>query len=292
DNYEVFKPENAIPFGSFYYNLVTGKSEAEFIEAIPDDKLKEGATEIARCIGSWRDKQTKRFDSENFDVEKLLAQIFPEVEVSDILKFDKRYHLASYSRGIFVIHISEELLNKIKKVTGDELTQAMAATHKDIVQFLMIPDYGEEETNRLEEPPLLAHEACHLITREIMWQGQITTDYDDPVWQTAFLTFREELTCRIVGSQSLVGYIHIRNITPEEIEKIGAEKVEEVKNQTGDTNTLLGEINRLTRKKWKNNQDLILSVFQSLNFNDLRRRLWGYKLYLDTLPISKKNENY
>lgn len=162
---------------------------------------------------------------------------------------------------------------------------------KDGVSFIsMRKKYREEEYCDIYRKTL-QHEIHHIIWFFLLNDGKVSIyDDDDNLW-LAYRIFQDEVIARTCSGGVMMGYSHLLLMDGAALNKLRMQepgKEEQINQTVTNLNTLLyDEIKPLMEDADLGQQDIIFSVMDAQNFEDLENNLQKYKTAIE--PLAEKN---
>ncbi len=144
----------------FVDRLVKGQDLSIDLEELPSE-ARPFFDKLISATQNHQQKFSRIKTEEGISAAKLLKQAKQSTLDFDSLENSGRIALEEFSPGIYGVIIDNEVYQEI---FGDHKAQAVAAKVNNGVSFVVVPRYGESETDSLIRTENIPHEVNHLIS--------------------------------------------------------------------------------------------------------------------------------
>ncbi|MFA7245106.1 MAG: hypothetical protein WC070_02900 [Candidatus Magasanikbacteria bacterium] len=275
-----------------FINQLSGGSnfEEKSVDEFPED-IKKMLRIYLQSTEKYKEKYEKRVVEGKLVALDFLKQAFPQDVIERIP--ENGYQLKRLSTGIYTI-VMTDTAYQILFPNENGRTQAKTAKIRDSesVSFIIIKD----TTNQSYLSENIPHEINHLIGLFAQLDGHTFTDEKNEHIAKGFSLYREELLARLSSNGIIGGYDHIR-INPTEREKLQKDEPESLK-KLDEYNVILFDLCMEliylvgTDELEVNKKDIILSVLQSKNFDELISKLTLIKKLAERKKIKIKSKDW
>ena len=283
--------------GDFYTGYIesltkTGEAKNEVLDELSAE-IREKYKGYKQSIDHDRELQHVRFSLKDGGVKELLAESVRHKSLDEALIEDEsQYELEEVSPGFFVVNLETELYEKLYGKCV-----AYASIDPNGVSFISLRrEYKEKEVFKKAYEENLIHEAHHVAWSSLLKDKKVgIREKDNNMWY-AYRFFQDELLARLTSNTGHIGYSHLLLMDMGHFKRpadLTSEKEEEIRKRTRDLNDLLDEvIFPALSTVGLGHKDLIMSVMEASNFDELGKNLKKFKAAMDERePIEKSDED-
>ncbi|MBC7471680.1 MAG: hypothetical protein H7196_00235 [candidate division SR1 bacterium] len=164
------------------------------------------------------------------------------------------------------------------------------ASIKSKILFILLKDFRETQPEAFIQKDIssmTAHESSHIFTKYLRSNGVMQTNELDEDMRENFLTFLDEVICKVTGGDAPFGYTKLRESNSEYAnfyKERDLEKYEEIRVIGNELNNLLYELGQKMVNKGIDYANLIGAIIRTQNFNDLKAAINEFDLSLNEIP--------
>lgn len=287
--------EESRKVGDYYISLIgsfTGKTEVdpqglEGVETAVSQKLNR----IYQRAKDGFEKQKIQSTLMNMDAKQMLQQVpvFRSKNFEQLLSDNSKYRLEELNKGVFVIYMDPVLANELRPGAS-----AAAVKVKDGLSFMLVPEYSDAAQRQSQIDENIPHETHHLVWNFSKDHHVHSTEKDED-FKDGFTMYQEEVIARLVSDGGLAGYTHLVMLDPETRARFEQDHPETAKKLTEtmiELNDILQGIDAIRKQTTIRKQDLIMTVMEATNFDELRNGLLKVKNLLEQQPKVATREQY
>ncbi len=286
--------EIAHKVGDYYVGLVNGfTGKGEIDPAVISDlkhPIKSKLTKIAQHAKDGFERQHLLAQMKGLDAKKILQQVprFLTPEISAALADTSKYRSEELSPGVFALHVEAGLYGHL---TGSNAAgMSVKFKNNEGISFIMLPDYADAQTTTSQLSENVPHETHHLVWNfskgEAITSSEANHDLAD-----AFIMYQDEVMARLCSDGNLAGYTHLQVLDPEtrqQFEQEHPDTVKQITNTMIALNDLLQEVDTSRKQTEIKKEDLILTVMDATNFEQLHKNLLQMKTIIEKQPVTKE----
>lgn len=282
--------------GDFYTGYIenltrVGEAKNDILDELPRD-IGDKYKGFKQSIDHQRELQHARFSLKKGGVKELLAESVRRKNLNEALIEDQsQYELEEVSPGLFVVNLDTELYDKLY---GECV--AYASIDSDDASFISLRrEYKEKEVFKKAYQENLAHEVHHVAWASLLKDKKVSIKEDDNNMWYAYRFFQDELLARLTSNTGHIGYSHLLLMDMGHFKRpsdLTPEKEEEINKRTRSLNDLLDEeIFPGLSTVGLGHKDLILSVMEASNFQELEQNLQKFKSAMGKREPQEKPKN-
>ena len=270
--------ERSRAFGQFYVSVirkVTGLSEEE--PSVPS-QVADAAQHVLSSVKNHLSDQQEQL--EGMSAKSLCEQISDPEKKQQLLEGNPDYILEEASTGMPVIYLPNSSFRKVYPTA-----QAVAAWIPQGVSFVLVPQMDDPAYMERQVEENLPHEIHHILWKFLQVDKIIEINEKNDNWAYAYAMFQDELIARLCSNGPLGGYSHVG---PNE-ERVG--EVADILDMVQECNELLERLEQFRNKTNVAKEDLIGSVAEARNFDELKRNLLKMEEFISQQSTIEQKEH-